>query len=448
MIPRPLGNIAREFALSRTELSGIVKAFQLEMSKGLLGHRSSLKMIPSFTDRPAGNEKGRFIALDLGGTHFRVLGLSLDGKGSLYDVRSMKFELQKEDISTTGKKLFGRLASSVIKFIKSNKISSSHEIRIGFTFSFPAEQTSINRGKLVLWTKGFSSSGVEGKDVVVLLERSLKEEGAENVAVAALVNDTVGTLVAGSYGDISCDVGVIIGTGTNACYVEDVCKIKKLKGRVNKTGNMIVNIEWGNFNKLRTTRYDKELDLASENPREQMLEKMVSGKYLGEICALIIKERIRSGELLGGVLPESLVESPELKSETISEILADRSEGLDGVRSVLLKAGIRKQSFKDRSDIRKICQMVTVRAARICGAAIVAVVRRMDPALKKGHTIAVDGSVYEKLPGFTRNVNDAITELTGERSGRIRLLLTKDGSGCGAAIVAASVLRKTTAAGI
>ena len=43
----------------------------------------------------------------------------------------------------------------------------------GFTFSFPVEQTAINAGSLVHWTKGFTAKGVPGQDVVRLLNEAL-----------------------------------------------------------------------------------------------------------------------------------------------------------------------------------------------------------------------------------------------------------------------------------
>ena len=45
------------------------------------------------------------------------------------------------------------------------------------------------------WTKGFSTTGVEGEDVVLLLQRALELRNV-HVTVAALANDTVGTLMA------------------------------------------------------------------------------------------------------------------------------------------------------------------------------------------------------------------------------------------------------------
>jgi len=54
--------------------------------------------------------------------------------------------------------------------------------------------------------------------VVSLLNEALSRQGVSNIRLAALVNDTVGTLVSRSYNDPNCDIGIILGTGTNACY--------------------------------------------------------------------------------------------------------------------------------------------------------------------------------------------------------------------------------------
>lgn len=40
--------------------------------------------------------------------------------------------------------------------------------------------------------------------------------------MTALLNDTVGVMAAGRYYDPATEIGMIIGTGTNACYVEKV----------------------------------------------------------------------------------------------------------------------------------------------------------------------------------------------------------------------------------
>ena len=42
------------------------------------------------------------------------------------------------------------------------------------------------------------------------------------ITVAAILNDTTGCLVAAAYKRPDTAIGVIIGTGTNASYVEDI----------------------------------------------------------------------------------------------------------------------------------------------------------------------------------------------------------------------------------
>jgi len=129
------------------------------------------------------------------------------------------------------------------------------------------------------------------------LNEALRRKNISCIKIAALANDTVGTLVARSYADPTCDLGVIMGTGTNACYREKLSNIPKLRGP-DPEEYMIVNMEWGNFDKLRLTRYDNKLDEASVNPDAMYLEKMVSGMYLGEITRLILIDLIKRDLIL------------------------------------------------------------------------------------------------------------------------------------------------------
>ena len=68
--------------------------------------------------------------------------------------------------------------------------------------------------------QGYICEGVVGQDVVKLLERSLARYPELSVSVVAILNDTTGCLIACAYKRPDCAVGVIIGTGTNASYVE------------------------------------------------------------------------------------------------------------------------------------------------------------------------------------------------------------------------------------
>ena len=62
--------------------------------------------------------------------------------------------------------------------------------------------------------------------MVAMLNDALIRKKVTSVHVTALANDTVGTLVARSYEDPACDMAVIMGTGTNACYREERVRIR------------------------------------------------------------------------------------------------------------------------------------------------------------------------------------------------------------------------------
>ena len=55
--------------------------------------------------------------------------------------------------------------------------SPDEELHMGFCFSFPVEQTSIDKGKIVVMTKKFSNPRAEGADPVGLLREACRKAG-------------------------------------------------------------------------------------------------------------------------------------------------------------------------------------------------------------------------------------------------------------------------------
>lgn len=51
------------------------------------------------------------------------------------------------------------------------------ELHVGFCFSFPVEQTSIDQGKIVVMTKKFTNAGSAGADPVELLDEACRKAG-------------------------------------------------------------------------------------------------------------------------------------------------------------------------------------------------------------------------------------------------------------------------------
>lgn len=66
-----------------------------------------------------------------------------------------------------------------------------------------------------------------------------------------------------------------IGTGSNACYVEQVKNAECYDGPPSKKEHILINTEWGAFGDngaldfIRTS-YDREIDEHSINPGKQM----------------------------------------------------------------------------------------------------------------------------------------------------------------------------------
>jgi len=424
------------FALSVNDLKNMINEMHTEMQNGLSGYTSSLPMIPSFVNIPEGNEKGHFLALDLGGTNFRVVKVVLDGKGGALVTASSKYVLKKKDIQGTGEDLFNFIALCIKEFVNENNIEESEIVDLGFTFSFAVEQTNIAAGTLIGWSKGFTSSGVVGEDVVVCLNEALRRNGIFNIRVAALVNDTVGTLVAKNYTEKTCDVGVILGTGTNACYSETMANITKWRG-VRHNKSMIINMEWGIFDKLPLTYYDKILDKNTANPKDHILEKMISGLYLGELMRLILRDMASRGIYFNDKDMLGFARIGSFKTEYMSRIVEDSSLNLVDVEAFMKEYGFVSITKETIEVMKEVSLIIAGRSAKLAGTAIGAVIAWKDPELREKHTVGIDGSLFEKFPGYADMMYKVLNVLFGDKSDKIRLDIAKDGSGKGAAIIAA-----------
>lgn len=423
-----LSHLESIFSITVNDANEIIENFHKEMGLGLAGMKSSLKMIPSFVSLPKGTEKGRYIVLDLGGTNIRIMAVVLDGKGNINVNAISRLVIPHEIMCSTGEALFDYIAEHIRQFFEKHLIGEQDTFELAFTFSFPVEQCCLTSGRLIGWTKNFTASGVEGQDVVVMLSEALERKKLGFIKVVALANDTVGTLMAKRYSDASCDMGVIIGTGTNACYPEKVARILKYHN-LGTSGEIIINIEWGGFASVKMNIYDNALDMASSNPGMQHLEKTVSGMYLGEIARRVIVDMITRGLLFGGSNLSAFSDEYTLRTEHLSLV----AQGSD----FFTEFGIKDASETDRSVIGKVCRIVSTRSARIAGAAIAAVVTWIDACLEQNHTIAIDGALFEKYPGYRDYMADILLELFGERAKRIKLELVKDGSGIGSAVIGA-----------
>ncbi|KAI3845107.1 hypothetical protein MKX03_011169, partial [Papaver bracteatum] len=61
------------------------------------------------------------------------------------------------------------------------------------------------------------------------------------------VNDTIGTLAGGKYFNNDVAAVVILVTRTNAAYLERAHAIPKWHDILRKSGDIVINMEWGSF---------------------------------------------------------------------------------------------------------------------------------------------------------------------------------------------------------
>lgn len=403
------------FALDDSQVEKISEAFCQSMKAGLTGKSSSLKMLPSFLPAPSGRESGEYVAVDFGGTQIRVLRVRLE-EGRVSALNQSARRLPQ-----------CRAASELFDFIAGmiKEMGGRAKIRLGHTFSYPCRQSDANTAYLINWTKEISVAGVEGQNINALLYKALQAQGLGEIQPAVILNDTVGTLLTAAYRQRDADIASICGTGHNTCYLEPSAP---------KTGKpMIINMESGNFNQLPFNQYDQLLDQASDKPGEQRLEKMVAGRYLGELARLVVLEELTEGRL--ALRPEAFSVPYALSAVDLSEWLS-----AEGALAWLKRqnAGIAVAPCRATDFLSGLSSVVIRRAAQLVAATFLGAVRHIDPQCVKPHYIAVDGSLYEKTPEFSAEINRILAAF-GRQPGQLTSGLVKDGSGIGAAIAASII---------
>ncbi|TMS14542.1 Hexokinase-2, partial [Larimichthys crocea] len=426
------------FCLSLQKLREVSNLLKKDLVKGLGRHshkNAPVKMLPTFVrSTPDGTEKGDFLALDLGGTNFRVLHVRVEAtEQKMPIIGSQICTIPQEIMLGEGDKLFDHIAACLYDFLVSKNLKGQ-TLPLGFTFSFPCEQKEIGKSILIRWTKGFKCSGVEGKDVVQLLKDAIDRKGDYNIGPVAMVNDTVGTMMSCGYMDQNCEIGMIIGTGTNACYMEEMKNVERVEG---EDGRMCINTEWGGFGDDGSleeflTEFDRELNEKS-NRGVQIFEKMIGGMYLGEIVRLVLVKLTKANLLFNGQTSKALQTPGQFETRFISDI-EEQDKGLENTQKILEKLGLGRDMV-DSCVVRLVCETISSRSARLCAAALATLANRIRDNRGLSHlktTVGVDGAVYRKHPNFSEELQATVRLLAPQCE--IAFSNSEDGSGRGAAM--------------
>ncbi|XP_046656433.1 hexokinase-1-like [Daphnia pulicaria] len=435
--------LVRGLDLTADTQKKIRDVFESEMELGLAKNppvASSLQMentfLPELCD---GSEEGDYLSLDLGGTNFRVIWLRIKS-GAVVSEAVQYYQVPEDVRLGPGVKLFDFLAECIHNFMDGRQLKGQN-LPLGFTFSFPMTQQGLDVGILVSWTKSFNCSGVVGEDAVKMLNDAIHRRGDTDVDVIAVLNDTTGTLVQGAFVDRKCAIGLILGTGSNACYIERADRIEKWEGEHKDVKEVVIDVEWGAFGDngvldFIKTEYDKEVDRNSLLVGSFTFEKHFGGKYLGEIVRCVLVRLTKEGLLFQGNASEELLQHGAFTTRFVSLIEEDNVNGVDVNTTGALNELKLAFNKEDIEIVKYICWLVSDRAAILVSICTASLLERMD---RPETTVAIDGSLFKHHPRLKSFMEKYIAAMAP--ANKFQLMLAEDGSGKGAGLIAAIASR-------
>jgi hexokinase len=389
----------------------------------------------------------------MGGTNLRVCEIILTDEKSEFDIIQSKYRMPEELKTGEAEELWEYIADCLQQFVESHHAGEKlDKLHLGFTFSYPATQDYIDHGVLQRWTKGFDIDGVEGHNVVPMFEAALAKRGVP-IKLTALINDTTGTLIASAYTDTKVKIGCIFGTGCNAAYMENCGSIPKLAHmKLPADTPMAINCEWGAFDNehkvLPRTLYDIIIDKDSPRPGQQAFEKMIAGLYLGELFRLVLVDLHESKEvhIFDGQDVSKLKKGYTLDSSFLSLVEEDPFENLSETADLFQNRLSINCTHPELELIRRLAELIGTRAARLSACGVAAICKKKD--YKTCH-VGADGSVFNKYPHFKARGAQALREILDwpaknsvKEEDPVEILAAEDGSGVGAALIAALTLKR------
>jgi len=392
-----------KMAAAGVDVESVLADFENEMGVGLAGDESSLAMIASYINADAAVPANKpVIVLDAGGTNLRVCTVSFDEHGHSDIEHFEKYQMPGISRELTKEEFYNTICDYLEPVI--SKADS-----IGFCFSYPSEISQEKDGKLLFWTKEVKVPEVVGEYIGAALLDALAQRGHTGKKVV-LLNDTVSCLLAGkAVGEQrQCDgyIGFILGTGTNTAYVENNSSIGKLSA---SEGSQVINVESGNFAKCPQGDIDRKYDATTDNPGKQTFEKMISGRYLGDVALEVIKQAARDGVF-------STATADEINSMTCLET-ADLSIFLENPFNVVAPFSAECIETSDREALYYIVLELIERAAKLTAVNIAAAAIKADAGHSPLHPVCinVDGSTFHKLYGFRAKCEAYLAAVLNER---------------------------------
>lgn len=356
----------------RVDLNEYTKAFAESMRAGLRGDADAMPMIPTYLSSAGKLPRGeKAVVIDAGGTNFRTAVISFDTKGAVIEQQNT-LPMPGAQEPVTWDEFISKVADAVLPLMAQAK-------DIGFCFSYPIEITPERDGRVLCLTKQVKIDDAVGKLLGADLKRALLERGCEPGKIVVL-NDTPATLLAGkalTKGAYGSHLGLVAGTGSNTCCELRCADIPKLGENVR--GSMLINLESGSFSGFPRGDFDIAMDAELPDTGEYTAEKIISGRYLGQLCMYTLKGAAAEG----------------LFSENASAIIGKMTEvvtpTIDKWGSGRFPRGF---SSEDRVNLVYIINELFERSARCIACKLCGILEVTGASVDKKACIAVDGSLF------------------------------------------------------
>ena len=372
---------------SEIDIKTITDDFISEMKHGLEGKPGSLQMIPTYLSAEGKIKPNEpVVAIDAGGTNFRAVKMSFDDSMNLVTENLQQRKMPAIDEELSNKEFFATLAA----YLTSYKDVSE---KIGFCFSYAVEMFPNKDGKLLEWSKEVKAPEVIGQ----MVGKNLLEAMGTPDKHIVLMNDTVSTLLAGQAATagrkFDTYIGFILGTGTNACYIEKNKNISKTAD-LDPKGNMIINIESGNFSLMPRTDIDIAFDNTTKQPGRYTFEKMISGGYFGGLCTTALK-LAAAEEVFSSETKVKMKNMDELTSEEVNNFVCRVDLPANTLTTVLI-------SKEDKKTAAEIINALITRAAKLTAASLAAVILKTGKGKSADRPVlmTIEGTTFYKMKNF------------------------------------------------
>ncbi|MBN1523616.1 MAG: hypothetical protein JW904_03965 [Spirochaetales bacterium] len=392
MIQQKVQNFLSSAGMSfeENDFNSLAAQYIKEMELGLNSQTSSLPMIPTYLsiDQPLPINTP-CIAIDAGGTNLRIGLISFDHSGTPSITKLSKMSMPGTSGKITKDAFFSMLAEAVAPLC-------SITDKIGFVFSYAVEILPSKDGKVLSLSKEIEVEGIENELIGKNLCKKLEKLGVTPLPQIIVLNDTAASLLVlklnASFARDAVPCGFILGTGLNLAYIESNNEIQK-QGFSLKEGTQIINTETGAYNLFPRGNLDREFDAAMANPGLQLFEKMISGAYIGPLCATVLKKAAEQNMFTAAVNSRFL----SLSGTSTVEISNFLNNGDCPLSDILKKA-----AAEDKQTTRGIIQQLIRRGAFYSAVATAAAIQKSMKHTSDANKILLscDGSTFYKLPGF------------------------------------------------